>query len=77
MLLIDGHWYELPDGTRVRATKVGGSPGWYLLCDDCYVPCYGVYTFGLHQFVFDPALGDYRGMACDLTISDLRQATAT
>ena len=34
MLLIDGHWYELPDGTRVRASKVGGSPSWYLLVDD-------------------------------------------
>ena len=77
MLLIDGHWYELPDGTRVRATKVGGSPSWYLLSDDRDVPCYGVYAFGLRQFIYDLDLDDYRGVSCDLTLYDLHIAKSS
>jgi hypothetical protein len=74
MHLIEGEWYFLPDGKPVQAHAVGTPPDWYLLTDPGGVTCYGSYSFGLRQFVFDQELGEYRGVSCELTLTDLRPA---
>jgi hypothetical protein len=74
MHLIDDKWYYLPDGKLVQAHAVGTAPDWYLLTDPRGITCYGVYTFGLRQFVYDRELGDYHGISSQLTLSDLRPA---
>ena len=74
MHLIDDEWYYLPDGKPVQAHAVGTAPDWYLLTDSSGVTCYGIYAFGLRQFVYDQELGDYHGISCELTLTDLRPA---
>jgi hypothetical protein len=74
MQLIDDQWYYLPDGKPVQARAVGTAPDWYLLIDPRDITCYGVYTFGWRQFVYDQELGDYHGIACQLSLADLRPA---
>jgi hypothetical protein len=72
--LINDQWYYLPDGMPVQARAVGTGPDWYLLSDPRGVTCYGVYAFGWRQFIYDRELGEYHGVACQLTLTDLRPA---
>jgi hypothetical protein len=58
----------------VQLSAFGPAPGWYLLADARGVLYYGVYAFGMRQFLYDRDLGDYRAVSSDPTVDDLRLA---
>jgi hypothetical protein len=75
MHLIDGAWYQLPDGTYVQANdnQVWGATRWQLLTTD-EKPAY-VFTGGAWKRMhYDPATEGYTVAPCDLTTDDLRPA---
>jgi hypothetical protein len=69
--LVDGYWYQLPDGFLVRARRVGYSNSWRLEAADG-TAIYKVTAGQFRQIIYSHRKATYVETLCDLTLEDLQ-----